>query len=193
MRREDARAPEERRREDGRNEPGGGSRRGRDGGQRAASLGPTFRRADRRPRPRGRRKLSERPASEAQPARPSAVLAPSRVQRRGVEARRVVAPCVGRRGSKRHDNVTNGNVGGPLAGGTSRAARQRRDGVGVLPAFELGLALHRCCACRINLVVGHPPRATRTCRAVRALLMLMKPADQAVGVADVKATCGAAL
>ena len=51
-----ARAPEERRREDGRNEPGGVSRL--DGGnrRRAASLGPTFRRADRRPRPRGRRK-----------------------------------------------------------------------------------------------------------------------------------------
>ena len=35
--------------------------------------------------------------AEHQSARPSAVLAPSRVQRRGVEARRVVAPCVGAR------------------------------------------------------------------------------------------------
>jgi len=51
---------------------------------------------DRLRRPSRRRKLSERPASEAQPARPSAVLAPSRVQRRGVEARRN-APCVGAR------------------------------------------------------------------------------------------------
>ena len=54
---------------------------------------------DRRGRPSPRRKLSERPASEAQPARPSAVLAPSRVQRRGVEARRAARALRGRRGA----------------------------------------------------------------------------------------------
>jgi len=50
--------------------------------------------------------------AEHQPARPSAVLAPSRVQRRGVEARRN-APCVGARsgsdeageGSERRDSA----------------------------------------------------------------------------------------
>ena len=117
--REDARAPEERRREDGRNEPGGGSRLDGVNRRRAASLGPTFRRADRRPRPRGRRKLSERPASEAQPARPSAVLAPSRVQRRGVQARRAARALRGRR--SRNGGRAGGNVpsGAPAPRGTA--------------------------------------------------------------------------
>ncbi len=74
---------------------------------------------DRLRRPSPRRKLSERPASEAQPARPSAVLAPSRVQRRGVEARRVSRRAWGGEARERR------------AGGMVRAARQRRE-VGTL-------------------------------------------------------------
>ena len=103
------------------------------GGRRPAALhagrsGPR----DRRGRPSPRRKLSERPASEAQPARPSAVLAPSRVQRRGVEARRVSRRAWGgearerRAGGSKNRDASGGAV---LAG--VRAARQRRE-VGTL-------------------------------------------------------------
>ena len=94
--REDARAPEERRREDGRNEPGGGSRRGRDSGHRAASLGPTFRRADRRPRPRGRRKrrhAASVPSINRRGPAPSLLRAASSGEE--VVARRVREPCEG--------------------------------------------------------------------------------------------------
>ncbi len=77
--------PRKRRREDGRAEPGGDSRRRRGCGDHAASVGPTFRRADRRPRPRGRRNAQARgQRAEHAPRGPARHLAPRRVQRRGV-------------------------------------------------------------------------------------------------------------
>jgi hypothetical protein len=90
--------PRKRRREDGRNEPGGDSRRRRVSGDRGSQP----RHAVQAGRPttaptRAAEAQARGQRAEHQPARPSAVLAPSRVQRRGVEARRVVAPCVGAR------------------------------------------------------------------------------------------------
>ena len=66
-------------------------------------------------RPSFRRVLDCGQQAKTIPPRPSGVLAPSRVQRRGVRARRVREPCEGGEARERR------------AGGTSRAARQRRE------------------------------------------------------------------
>ena len=89
--------PRKRRREDGRNEPGGESRRRRVSGDRGSQPRPDVQ--------EGRPATAPTRATEAQargqraehePRGPARHLAPSRVQRRGVEARRN-APCVGAR------------------------------------------------------------------------------------------------
>ena len=134
-----ARAPQEER-EDGRAEPGGDSRRGRNSGHRAASLGPTFRRADRRPRPRGRRNAQARgQRAEHEPRGPARHLAPRRVQRRGVGSKaRHRALRGGEERQRRAGGSKNRDASGGAVLAVLRAARQRREvrrgvvGIGVL-------------------------------------------------------------
>ena len=122
--------PRKRRREDGRNEPGGESRRRRVSGDRGSQPRPDVQEG----RPAAAAKLTPEAQArgqraEHQPARPSAVLAKPGVQP-GAEsvARRVVAPCVGARSDS--DEPGEARTVTPPAARflrTFRAARQRRE------------------------------------------------------------------